>query len=77
MTSNQIIQFREKYGISQERLADMVGVHFNSVRNWEEGKFQPNSLANKILEKIKRRYERKEQSKFFNCLETASSSQSR
>lgn len=34
---------REKHGISVEQVADVLGVHQNTVRGWERGEFEPTS----------------------------------
>ncbi|MBR4860129.1 MAG: helix-turn-helix domain-containing protein [Alphaproteobacteria bacterium] len=38
-----IKKIREKLGISQEQLAEMVGVHPRTVQNWESGSTIPKS----------------------------------
>lgn len=32
---------RERAGISIEKLADVIGVHPNTVRGWERGNYEP------------------------------------
>jgi transcriptional regulator with XRE-family HTH domain len=32
---------REREGISVDRLADVIGVHPNTIRGWERGDYEP------------------------------------
>ena len=43
MNDLDIKKIREKLGISQEQLAEMVGVHPRTVQNWESGSTIPKS----------------------------------
>ena len=43
MNDLDIKKNREKLGISQEQLAEMVGVHPRTVQNWESGSTIPKS----------------------------------
>ena len=43
MNDLDIKKIREKLGISQEQLAEMVGVHTRTVQNWESGSTIPKS----------------------------------
>ena len=43
MNDLDIKKIREKLGISQEQLAEMVGVHPRTVQNWESGGAIPES----------------------------------
>lgn len=43
MKDLDIKKIREKLGISQEKLAEMVGVHARTVQNWERGTKIPSS----------------------------------
>ena len=48
-----IKDLRKKKGLSQEKLAEMLGVHHRTVQNWEHGGVVPTSkhaLLRKILE---------------------------
>lgn len=36
-----IKRLREEAGLSQVQLAEKVGVHFNTVGNWEDGTTEP------------------------------------
>lgn len=43
MNDIDVKKIREKLGISQEVLAEMVGVHPRTIQNWESGSKIPNS----------------------------------
>ena len=43
MNDLDIKKIREKLGMSQEQLAEMVGVHPRTVQNWESGSTIPKS----------------------------------
>jgi len=45
-------ELRVKLGLSQEGLARMLGVSFNTVNRWEAGKAKPSPLARISLEKL-------------------------
>ncbi|MBQ7630755.1 MAG: helix-turn-helix transcriptional regulator [Selenomonadaceae bacterium] len=42
-------QLRKKAGLNQEELAEQVGVHYNTVSQWENGKYTPNTAKIKTL----------------------------
>ena len=49
--SLRIKRFRQHFGLTQVRLAELMGVSFASVNRWENGHSKPNSLAwKKILQ---------------------------
>lgn len=49
--SIRIKKFRQNYGITQERLAKLLGVSYASINRWENGQSKPNQLAwKKILQ---------------------------
>ena len=53
MDNIMIKDLRKKKGLSQEKLAEMLGVHHRTVQNWEHGGVVPTSkhvLLRKILE---------------------------
>jgi DNA-binding transcriptional regulator YiaG len=50
MNSIEIKEIRKKLGLSQEALAHVLGVSFQTINRWESGAFKPSRLA---LEKIK------------------------
>ncbi len=43
--------FRKKSGLTQEQLADAIGVHLNSVSLWENGEYTPKTQSIKALAK--------------------------
>ncbi|MBQ9526701.1 MAG: helix-turn-helix transcriptional regulator [Fretibacterium sp.] len=42
-------KFRKKAGLTQEELAERVGVHLNTISQWENGLFTPKTLKLKKL----------------------------
>ncbi len=40
---NRIRELRESEGLSQTQLAELLGVHMNTVGNWEDGTSEPRS----------------------------------
>lgn len=50
MTPLEIKRIREKLGMTQEALAHLLGVSFQTINRWERGIYKPSRLA---LEKIK------------------------
>ncbi len=51
MTGKDIKEWRLKLKLSQERLAQLIGVSFGTVNRWESEVSKPSRLA---LEKIKK-----------------------
>ena len=51
MCELKIKDLREKLGVSQEKLAEMLGVHPRTIQNWEAGGNIPNS-KHAILRKL-------------------------
>lgn len=47
--SKYIFQLRKKAGLSQEELAERVGVHLNTVSQWENGVYIPKMMKLKRL----------------------------
>ena len=45
---------RKKKGWSQEHLARVLGVSFQTVHRWETGKFEPSQLAQEKIDKLLR-----------------------
>ena len=43
---------RKKKQLSQEALAEMLGVSFASINRWEKGKFEPTILAKEKLKAL-------------------------
>lgn len=46
MNDLDIKEIRKNLGVSQEKLAEMLGVHRNTVQNWENGAVIPNTKRN-------------------------------
>ncbi len=51
MNGEEIKQWRLKLKLSQEGLAQLIGVSFGSVNRWEKGTVKPSRLA---IERIKK-----------------------
>ncbi|BDX52760.1 hypothetical protein JPM7_3670 [Metamycoplasma equirhinis] len=51
-----IIKLRIKMNISQEELAHNLGVSFQSVNRWENGKYEPTKLAKTKLDELFAKY---------------------
>ncbi len=47
-----IRKLRKSLGLSQERLADRLGVSFTSVNRWENAQTKPSSLAKRQIEML-------------------------
>jgi len=54
-----ILAFRERFNLTREELASMLGVSWMSIYRWEKGKVKPRLIALKGLERIKQELERK------------------
>ena len=52
-----IIDLRVKMNVSQEKLADILGVSFQSVNRWENSKSIPTKLTRAKLAKLLTEYE--------------------
>lgn len=52
MTPRQLVAWRRKYYLDQVDLADMLGVHENTVRNWENGRTRIPAMVDLALETI-------------------------
>ena len=52
MTPERIREERLAFGLSQEQLAQSIGVSFTTVNRWENGKAVPSKLASIQLEKF-------------------------
>lgn len=57
MNAIDIKNLRQKLGITQESLANKIGVTHQTINRWERGAFKPSRLA---LEKIKQLEEKEE-----------------
>jgi putative transcriptional regulator len=55
--NTKITFYRNKIGITQEELADLVGVTRQTIISLEQGKYNPSlELAHKITKVLKRKY---------------------
>jgi DNA-binding transcriptional regulator YiaG len=54
MTPEQLKQFREKYNLSQEQLADKLKVARNTVSRWEIGKIEIPEIVDLALQTVER-----------------------
>jgi len=55
MTPEEIKGIRQKFGISQNALARVLGVAVLTVQRWESGKTKPSPMAVKSLEVVARK----------------------
>lgn len=56
MTKEQIKMLRDKTGKSQEDFAQLIGVSFVTINRWERGLSEPNQMAQRQLERTRKRY---------------------
>lgn len=52
MDKQEIIDFRKFLGVSQEKLAQMVGTTFVTINRWENGRTKPSRIFAKEIKKI-------------------------
>lgn len=50
--ANRLVEFRKKFGYSQEQLANLLGVSRQSISNWESGEVTPSIDYLKELSKL-------------------------
>lgn len=50
--SKTIRELRQEIGLTQEKLASVLGVSCLTVNRWENGRTQPSPLAIKQIEKV-------------------------
>ena len=48
-TANDVVKIRHKLGLSQESFALFMGVSVATLRNWEQGRREPNGPAKSLL----------------------------
>ena len=53
--SKCIKSIRQQLGISQEELAQKLGVSFTSVNRWENGQTKPSKLAKKQIDLLSKK----------------------
>lgn len=54
--SKAIKELREKLLISQDKLAEMLGMSFATVNGWENGHFEPSLKAKRKLRDLFKKY---------------------
>jgi len=47
--ANDIKGIREKFGLSQQKFAELFGISVATLRNWEQGRRKPSGSANVLL----------------------------
>lgn len=45
-----VAAIRERFGVSQSRFAEMLGISVGTLRNWEQGRRRPEGPAEVLLE---------------------------
>lgn len=57
-TIERVIQFRVKHHLSQEKAAELLGVHINTIVNIENGRTTPRRLTAETIKQKIEEYER-------------------
>ena len=52
MKADEIKRLRKQLGLSQEKLAQLLGVSFGTINRWERGACKPSRLAMDRIEAI-------------------------
>ncbi len=47
--ADDIRGIREKFGLSQQKFAELFGISIATLRNWEQGRRKPSGTANVLL----------------------------
>jgi putative transcriptional regulator len=55
---HRIRELRQNLNMTQENFAHEIGVTFATVNRWENGKTQPNKVAQKVLKQLERKLRR-------------------
>jgi len=55
---NRIRELRQNLNMTQENFAHEIGVTFATVNRWENGRTQPNKVAQKVLKQLERKLRR-------------------
>jgi putative transcriptional regulator len=55
---HRIRELRHNLNMTQENFAHEIGVTFATVNRWENGKTQPNKVAQKVLKQLERKLRR-------------------
>ena len=53
MPGNEIRKLRKRLGLTQQQLADKLGVDRTTVSRWERGEVEPSPMAERQLEELK------------------------
>ena len=64
MTPDQIRQIRRKLDLTQQRLAEQLGVSFVTLNRWENGQSKPSAMGLSKLLELSRRSEGSVANKF-------------
>jgi DNA-binding transcriptional regulator YiaG len=59
MRPREIVQLRQRLGLTQGKLAERIGVSRETVSRWEKGHYTPEGAAAKALRDLSKRKERK------------------
>jgi len=46
---SEVRKLREKYGLSQDKFASLIGISVATLRNWEQGRRKPEGPARVLL----------------------------
>ena len=46
---SEVRKIREKYGLSQDKFATLIGISAGTLRNWEQGRRKPEGPARVLL----------------------------
>lgn len=60
MKGQELKKWRERHGLTQQQLAEEVGVTWVSVARWEAGSRSPNKLTAPLLERAIQRIEKRQ-----------------
>lgn len=52
-SAKEIIQLREKYGVSQAVFAALLNVSVSTLQKWEQGQKEPSAAAHRLLQVVK------------------------
>lgn len=55
---HRIRELRRNLNMTQENFAHEIGVTFATVNRWENGRTQPNKVAQKVLKQLERKLRR-------------------
>ena len=47
-----VVQARESLSLSQRKFADVIGVHYTTIANWERGHKEPSKMAKTLLNAV-------------------------